>query len=202
MPEAQTETKEKLVDIPLPEEYKGKTVIRNEVEWPLVDHQLIKGDFRGEHYLGFSITPENLPLFIKFIGPVEAAGLMNTAMKRGAQDIWKGCRVFEVDAEGKQVIIDEKPVQIGFNFDQYLEEIKDPLAAAMKLSEIRSRMDETQAEFLKEAANTENYKPENAPAFQVRMQELTQRMNAYKAQEEKRSKSRKKDEEAEAAVVA
>jgi hypothetical protein len=185
------EEKPELQIVPLPAEYLGKVVTRNEVTEPLVPHTLLKGENAGNQYLGFNFKVEQFDDVVKFWGGKEAViNELNGIGKKKAQDVWKGCK-------GKPGTENEGV----FNLDQFLVEIQSFDTAGLPLREINAKLDELNATLMKEVTNPENFKPENLVAFQAKMAEMNESVNAYKAMAAKRSSRGRKDEDAEPATV-
>lgn len=186
MPDEATK-KDEIVMIPLPEEFKGKVVENNGVQLPLVQHNFLKGKNPGHPYLGFKVTPENLiKEVIPFLGIVNAADEFDRLLKRAAQNAWKN-NTNEQTGE--------------FSLEAFLMDIRDPSSTAMTIKQLDNKIEELTAFFMKEATNPENFKEDKKEAFRLKMLEVQDQMNAYKAKKEKRSNRGRAEEPEEAATV-
>jgi hypothetical protein len=178
--------KDNTPDFPLPPEFKGHKVTRNGIEVELEDCKIVKGDLRGQHYVAPKVTKETLAERIQWLGLDEAATALEVLFKRIFQKIWKSCRDNETGA---------------LNFQQFLQEAVDFTAAGMTISEIREKIDEAQ-ETLRNHVSAATKTPAlfADAAWQAKAKKLDEEIVGLQGQEEKRSRSGKKEETAEAAI--
>lgn len=183
-----SETKEEALaaDTAFHQQFGTRSIVRNGITKVLSIFKILKGDNKNRRYFAPQMTVETFDDDVQWYGKEYVVGSLNTQLKRAFQELW-------IESIDKETGL--------FNIDAFLSEGVDFTRAALKMAELDAIIEELQDKVGVLVLNGDlTPKADGTPSDDVlKIRELQQSVNNYKAMRDKKSR-KGKEAQAEPAV--